>query len=211
MPKKKKMVRFANDVKYRCRSCLEEFYDGPNDYFTIECDCGAYGDMFEILESRIPIETEDEDEVDDHTDSQHNPIDSLKERFGLTIVYVGGIAIFVVASFILGMIMETIYQNGLIIVAAFIISTLTLVISSIFNKNMNSILLKIHRFIISPIFILFLYSGILYWTTWADHINGFGEYLLFFIYLFLGPILSWIIGYMLANTTIGISKRIAKI
>lgn len=104
----------------------------------------------------------------------------------------------VIAGFLMATFMDKVYENGSLITTIFAIFSVLFLLEKITKKtNGTTIIGQIHGKIVAPSFVLYIYAGLTYWTTWADDISNsssFMDDILFLLYIFCSPIVAFIVG-----------------
>ncbi|MDU9693411.1 hypothetical protein O0Q50_19750 [Priestia aryabhattai] len=98
--------------------------------------------------------------------------------------------------------MDKIYEYKSNIITLFsIVTPLIIVLGRAKISALSSFLMFWYKFVIAPLFIVVMYTGIMYKTTWFDNIDysSFSACLPFLLYLFLFPLICWYISYVLSN------------
>jgi len=129
------------------------------------------------------------------TDPFGRVIEITQESSGLKVILfilILPFILFATVGIAFAFVMDKIYEYKFIIITLFLIVTpLIIVLGRAKNSELSSLLMFWHRFLIAPLFIVVMYTGITYKTTWFDNIDylSFSACLPFLLYLFLFPLI----------------------
>ncbi|WP_394555275.1 hypothetical protein C1N61_26425 (plasmid) [Priestia aryabhattai] len=110
--------------------------------------------------------------------------------------------IFAIVGITFAFAMDKIYEYRTFIITLFSIVTPLIIITGKAKLwALCSFLTFWYKFLIAPLFIVVMYTGITYKTTWFDNIDysSFSACLPFLLYLFLFPFICWYVSYVLSN------------
>lgn len=100
---------------------------------------------------------------------------------------------------------DVVYHYGLLICLVFGIVTLLLLIERILNPNIRLSSLAVIHGGIASLFIVLIFIGFVYWTSWFDNVGLTPSYIddiILLVYILLVPIISFIIGSLLMIGTV---------
>ncbi|MEM4992133.1 hypothetical protein WKH56_06295 [Priestia sp. SB1] len=108
----------------------------------------------------------------------------------------------IIIGLIFAFVMDKIYEFRTIIITLFsVITPLIIILGRAKISTLSSFLNFCYKLFIAPLFVIVMYTGITYKTTWFDNIDysSISACIPFLLYLFLFPVICWYISAVLGG------------